>query len=507
VSKDQQPATESPFATRRAALGMTTAMTAGMLAERALSPDSARAEGVTSINGKTGVVKLPGLTEPAGELPSWVERGSPAPAASGDETGATDTTALAAAMPAKGTLVLGVGPYYVTKLPSCGPEQAIISRSMTVVYMVGTGICWHVWNPEMSHAGGEAEWIKNTGSQSGGFIIDGSKHAVGKAIGVQCGDIKMAHIDDVIVRHFTESEDIGALNQSEKAWFENPHIRMSIVNCTTCVEWNVGAEASSSFDGGNYEYHLTVEANQTAISMQGGAKLGACSLRFDIGTLCAVGNTGVVWKLGTDESSTTVTAANITLQAETNNTGTGHITLEMGKNAESHTQGVIAFLKGTASYVNGNVKQPFTRFTHSGYFSMDENLGINQVGEGLNVVGGSTWSPGNTGVSAGECRMSVQTGDFFSALLAKEENVFKLLNAYPGRARRIYVALTQPNPATGTVKWSEPGNNAGGKAQTIKWAEGKTPKLSEGGGKTDIIQLITFDGEHWYGSVVALAAA
>lgn len=72
MSKDQQSATESPFATRRAALGITAAMTAGMLAERALSPDSARAEGVTSVNGKTGVVKLPGLTEPEGELPSSV---------------------------------------------------------------------------------------------------------------------------------------------------------------------------------------------------------------------------------------------------------------------------------------------------------------------------------------------------------------------------------------------------------------------------------------------------
>jgi hypothetical protein len=76
VGNDQESDVKSPFATRRAALGMTAAMTAGLLAEKALSPDSAHAEGVTSVNGKTGVVKLPGLTEPEGELPSSVASGS-----------------------------------------------------------------------------------------------------------------------------------------------------------------------------------------------------------------------------------------------------------------------------------------------------------------------------------------------------------------------------------------------------------------------------------------------
>lgn len=47
------------LATRRLALGTAAAATAGFLADRALSPDSAlAAEGVTSVNGKTGVVVL-----------------------------------------------------------------------------------------------------------------------------------------------------------------------------------------------------------------------------------------------------------------------------------------------------------------------------------------------------------------------------------------------------------------------------------------------------------------
>ena len=52
MSKDRELGPESSFATRRSALGMTAAMTAGLLADRALSPDAAHAEGVTSVNGK-----------------------------------------------------------------------------------------------------------------------------------------------------------------------------------------------------------------------------------------------------------------------------------------------------------------------------------------------------------------------------------------------------------------------------------------------------------------------
>jgi hypothetical protein len=75
VSKDREPNVESPSSTRRAALGMTAAMTAGLLAEKALSPDSAHAEGVSSVNGKTGAVTLPGLTS-EGNLPTSVVSGN-----------------------------------------------------------------------------------------------------------------------------------------------------------------------------------------------------------------------------------------------------------------------------------------------------------------------------------------------------------------------------------------------------------------------------------------------
>jgi hypothetical protein len=44
--------------TRRAALGITAAATAGFLADLALEPDAAHAEGVTSVNGKAGAVVL-----------------------------------------------------------------------------------------------------------------------------------------------------------------------------------------------------------------------------------------------------------------------------------------------------------------------------------------------------------------------------------------------------------------------------------------------------------------
>jgi hypothetical protein len=57
---DRNASSESDrvYATRRSALGVTAAATAGFLANRALSPEAAQAEGVSSVNGKTGAVVL-----------------------------------------------------------------------------------------------------------------------------------------------------------------------------------------------------------------------------------------------------------------------------------------------------------------------------------------------------------------------------------------------------------------------------------------------------------------
>ena|SRR5665213_313101 len=63
---------ESSSVTRRAALGMTAAMTAGLLADRALSSDTARAEGVSSVSGNPGdvvpMVPPPESAPPEGQL-------------------------------------------------------------------------------------------------------------------------------------------------------------------------------------------------------------------------------------------------------------------------------------------------------------------------------------------------------------------------------------------------------------------------------------------------------
>jgi parallel beta-helix repeat protein len=120
MGEDQEPAAESSFSTRRAALGMTAAMTAGLLAEKALSPDSAHAEGVTSVNGKMGVVVLTASNVEAvptsevgkpkgvaelnsegrlveGELPSSVVGSSADPTAAGQIPSAVGTTSNAVA--------------------------------------------------------------------------------------------------------------------------------------------------------------------------------------------------------------------------------------------------------------------------------------------------------------------------------------------------------------------------------------------------------------------------
>ncbi len=70
-----EDAVASQFSTRRAALGVVAAATAGFVADQALSPDRAKAvESVTSVNTKTGAVSLPALNT-AGELSSSLTAG------------------------------------------------------------------------------------------------------------------------------------------------------------------------------------------------------------------------------------------------------------------------------------------------------------------------------------------------------------------------------------------------------------------------------------------------
>lgn len=433
-----------------------------------------------------------------------------APAPSGDETGATDTAALEAAMPAKGSLFLRAGaPYFVTKLPECGPEQGIATVGMPVVNMVGNGVCLRIHNPSMSTAGGEAEFTKNMPGRFDPFVIDGSK-AGAKAVGVQLGDINDLTTAGIVVRHFTGAEAVGWLMKSEVAWCERNNIVGIAVNNTINVLFDNGGAATGAFDYSKFDFSIQAMAKQHGVVMQNAIGLWGSNLRFSGNCFAAAGNTGVAWKLGADNSSVQILGSHIEIGLETDGTvGPGHVTIERGTKAEVSAQGVLSYkVGGTVPWSAGNITQPDSRFAFNGVVNVDENLGQNKQGEGLNVLGGSTWSRGFTTVAAANLQIKVQSGDAFTATLASGVNTLKLENSTQGRARRILAVLTQPaagEPATLNI--AAPGNNLQGNAQTVSTAAGGAITLQAAHGAVDVLELVTADGQNWYARILGARAA
>jgi hypothetical protein len=328
-------------------------------------------------------------------LPPSVERSSAAPP-SGDETGATDTAALAASMPAKGVLTLRPGAYYVTALPTCGPEQALRAFAQTVVYMVGTGTCLRIHNPAFPAEGGEATLVKNMAGQFGGFIIDGSKAGAGST-GLWVGDIECIDLSTILIRDFKGTGSKNWLFKSEVGWCE----RMNIRNChslngTELVTFANGGAGTGSFDYSYIEMGLSGFSKQDGLVMEDGVAFLGCDLRIVGNFTSGVGNTGTVWRLGTDNSAVFL-RSKLMLEVECNgSTGTGHTTISMGTAAECYLAGMIVFQNNTIAFQAGNAAQP--RFSFTGYSpttSLISEIGLpavtrqGSVGLGSNTVLGS----------------------------------------------------------------------------------------------------------------------
>jgi len=454
--------------------------------------------------GTDGTLAGPGGTQLAGGSIVY------APAPSGDETGTTDTAALAAAMPAKGSLVLrSTAPYFVTKLPDGGPEQGILCVGLPTVNMVGSGVCLHIHNASMSTGGGEAEFTGNMPARFDPFVIDGSK-AGAKAVGIQIGDINNLTWHGPVARHFTGAEAIGWLLKSEVAWCERNNIVGISVNNTQGVVFDNGGAGTGAFDYSRFDFSIQAMAKQHGIVMQNAIGLWGSNLRVTGNCFSAAGNTGVAWKLGADNTAVQILGSHIEIGLETDgNAGVGHTTIERGTLAEVSAQGVLSYkVGGTIAWTAGNITQPDSRFAFSGIVNVDANLGQNKQGEGLNVLGGSTWSRGFTTVAAANLQIKVQSGDYFTATLASGVNTVKLENSTQGRARRVLAVVTQPaagEPATLSI--TAPGNNLQGNVQTLSTAAGGPVVLQAAHNAVDVLEFVTADGQNWFVRVLGARAA
>lgn len=437
------------------------------------------------------------------------------PPPSGDTTGATDTAALAAIAADGVTIRLrptGVGrPYYVTRLPTVTPRRGLIADQLsTVVMHVGAGSCLTIRNPHFPSGGGQAIWVDNMAGRVGGFIIDGSRHRGTGAKGVEAGDIYALNAADIVVRNYTAAGDVGFWLNNTIGWTERGQWRNCHAdNCTRGVVWDRNG-GTSSFDYSTFDFTVRSYANQDGYVFQNGTAFDGCAFHLGGNFEGGESNNGVAVRIGSDDTAVFLRDVELIWQFETDHAGAvHHTTINLGAAAFVRGHGIVKFLN-SHNWRAGNVTQPTNQFSFSGLVDVDENLGLTQVGEGLNVLGGSTWSRGQNTVSGGNAAVAVATGDYFSVPLASGGNVMQFHSVYGGRARRIVLLLKQP--ATGssaTVDWTNPGNNVQGVAQVINWSQGggSSPALQTALNAADVVQLITVDGVSWYGSLLTTATA
>lgn len=429
-----------------------------------------------------------------------------APAPSGDETGATDTAALEAAMPARGSLELrDNADYYVTKLPPIGPGQGLTSRGLgTVIHMVGSGVCLHIRNPSFPLSGEKGySFANNMPNKCGPFVIDMTNAGEG-AVGVKVGDILCPELDGVIVRHTNKTGSIGWLFESEVGWCERIRIlNCHAIDCTEHVVFSNSGTGTSSFDYSHIQISLSAFANQHGIVMKKAASLIGCRLKFCGNFHTGAANTGVVWKIGEDNTAVFIDSElDFTFECNQEEGTTGHIAYKLGTAAEVRARNsTISYAFGNGTFQEGNLVKPNARFVIGGDVRIDKATGINK-GEAFNALGATTGTKGIAVTESGAIKLEVNTGDAFAHQLAEGANVLKLLNTPTGCAKRLFVELeTASAGSASTITWTEPGNNAAGEAQEITW-KGGAPSVPSGHNEKLFIELFTIDGIHWIGSVV-----
>lgn len=556
------------------------------------------------------VTFLPGPEGP----PGTPGAGGVAVSTSGDVTGATDTAAIAAAMPTTGDLVLDAGTYYVTSLPAFTTGRGLVGQGQgaTIINCIGAARTYlRVGNP--------AAWV--AGAVSGtfrDFTLNGSGAAAG-SIGWQSGDIDFVDASGLCIQGFTQPGSIDALFQSvasPKGWTERARVEMFLSNGDTLAVFDGGNPSGSgrSFDYSEYDLHLNMASGQDGVVLQGGAQFVGTPLKIRgnaITPSVALGtaggdNTGTVLTVGEDGSSCTIPDINLAVEADgaflthksvsfgagswsmrceddfrfapSSSGGAGAAVTAGGPfraatlPAASATataatiSGSIATFTAAGTYVAGDkvvitgpiggasqwanaigtfsvvtggsgsftILVPGTAPTSSAttnfgtiahyqlysipdaklsgsLYATEPAIGASQTGEAGRQIGANVLSTGKVTIGAvsggnNTATLLMRTGDVFPVpLAASSVNQIVLApstttppsnNHHGARARIVKLVIT--GAASGTMDWTNPGNNWDGTAQTIAFPNG-TPTAPGAGGFL-IVELVTFNEISWIGT-------
>lgn len=429
-----------------------------------------------------------------------------------DPTGATDSwaafNAAQAAVPSTGgsiTIPPGVYKLSATVPNTVTPTFWRFDPWAVKILFTGSGPCF-----SMQNAGGSG-----TGLWGGGILgfplIDGTSAAAG-ACGLQIGDGEQYRLE-AAAQNFTGAGSMGFHLNNQVWWTEKLQGTLWARNCTQHVVMDVSGAATSTNSFGYLDLtcYIYSQANQDGLVLQNGAYPyhGHLAVKGNFaGSASAVTN-AVLRLTGTVPAGHTgagtgsqIVRCHLDVQAECGSFANQPTTIIFGTpvtNAILGCYGILDFTQGAGTFTPGTVVATSAGvMSFEGYIAGDFNMNPSGANPQPVTIGTKLLSKGFMSGSNGNCFS--QWADFFSTTLSASITVNLAPSGQPCLAAPQRKTLVLTQAASGgpfTVTWPKPGSPTTA-APAIYWAGGTAPTMSAGAGVTDVYDLETFDGIHWY---------
>jgi hypothetical protein len=336
-----------------------------------------------------------------------------------------------------------------------------------------------------------------------GFSIDGP-YGSSATSGITYGNLQGIVIDDVAFYGLAGGAILGI--SPGGGWAEESQITRVLATECGAQLGAVFQYTTDSFDYTRFDAVVVVEANIDVLSLIGGAAMQGLNLSLRGNCHGATGsNTGAIVAIDRGNTSGTSNLRNahfaVAMEANDSPGTVGHYQLWMGsRNSTSQfaAEGIFHLFPAGATPQGGiyggtgggNVPVSFSGISN------DTSGGDYTPGDALAVIGGSGWTPAQTGFGVPYLgNIYWQLADVCTGLLVSGNNTL-IFNGANGFVRKVELFLKQPaSGADGTVTW--PSN--------VKWPAATPPTLSTVNGYVDRFHFtyIPFTG-FYYGELVGV---
>ena len=451
------------------------------------NPTVARINGI-SVSGTPSSGQV--LTATSSSAAAWQSVGEYAPALNlqyvdeygADATGVNDSTsAFSSAYSAlggnPGIVVLGVGTYKVSSIPTFGRQQGMVGQGSSVTYIkyTGSGTAVAAYDSSFNAS-------SSLGGRFEGFALDGTS-AGSSANGFSWGNLERARCRDITISDFG---GIGLyFHNGSNAWSEQANWQaIKLVANGQQVVFD-----TSSYDYSVYEFHVTALANQNGVVLQNNCALYGCTLEVRGNFSNATTNTGVAFQVGTGASDTSaITASRIQFIVEPDGTNgnVNHTATVINGSAACGIfacNGIIDYLSGSAgAFVAGS--KTGGQFGFSGHLS-DPHFGVMVNTDALVVQGGVEYTESGSVMGSGvgpSLTIYFEFGDIQSFRLNAATNCVIIFYAggVGDRPKRVDLFFAQPTSGgAGTITWPS----------SVVWPQGFAPTLQTANGAIDHFRL------------------